>query len=156
MNERELSDLFLKLGAPDPAGWARSQLEENIPQLARFLFLRQAWRLVVDADDISWISDARQTDPSGPGGEIVHALERVLSAGASQADLTSIVRVAQWKILAGLCRLLDDAGDLEPEVKDVAWRLFQIDVNDAPIAAIGGLHESVLETEPSGREMRPK
>jgi len=155
VNERELSELFRKLGARDPAGWARSQLEEGLPQLARFLFLRQAWKLVVKPDDPSWIPQARQTNADGPGGAVGPALERLLSAGASQDDLTTVVRVMQWWLLAGLYRLLDHPGDLEAEVKDVAWRLFQVDDNDCPTAAIGGLLESVLETEPSGREMRP-
>jgi hypothetical protein len=48
MNQKTLTALFEKLGAADPDGWARSQLEEDIPQLARFLFLRQAWRAIVD------------------------------------------------------------------------------------------------------------
>ena len=155
MNERELSELFRKLGARDPAGWARSQLEENLPQLARFLFLRQAWKLVVKPGDASWISEARQTNVKGPGGDVGATLGRLMAAGASEADLTTVVRVMQWKLLAGMCRLLDDPGDLEVDVKDVAWRLFQVDENDSPIVPIGGLLESVLETEPSGREMRP-
>jgi len=44
MNQKELAALFQKLGARDPDHWARSQVEEGVPQLARFLFLRQAWR----------------------------------------------------------------------------------------------------------------
>jgi hypothetical protein len=39
---QELTELFARLGAPRPESWARSQLEEGIPQLARFVFLRQA------------------------------------------------------------------------------------------------------------------
>ncbi|MCP4385018.1 MAG: hypothetical protein GY798_27005 [Hyphomicrobiales bacterium] len=39
----ELSAIFKALGADDPEGWAGSEIRENIPQLARFLFLRQAW-----------------------------------------------------------------------------------------------------------------
>jgi hypothetical protein len=61
----------------------------------------------------------------------------------------------QWQLLFRLCYLLDDPGDVEDEVRDVTWRLFQVDENNKPVAIIGGLHESVLETEPSGREMRP-
>jgi hypothetical protein len=154
MNERELSELFRRLGARDPEGWARSQLQEGIPQLARFLFLRQAWKLVVDPGDSSWISEAQQFNIKGPGGAVGPALERLLSSGAERADLTTIVRVMQWKLLAGLCYLLDDPGDLDPDVEGVAWRLFQVDDNESPTAVIGGLHESVLETEPSGHEMR--
>jgi len=50
--------------------------------------------------------------------------------------------------------LLEDPGDVETEVKDISWCLFQTDEAGRPLAPIGGLHESVLETEPSGREMR--
>ena len=155
MNEQELTTLFRTLGARDPAAWARSQIKENIPQLARFLFLRQAWRLVVNDDDSSWLSKMRQIDPNKPGGDIGSAMTRLLAAGGHEGDLTKIVRVMQWRLLFGLCQLLDDPGDIEREAGDIAWRLFQVDEDDRPVAIIGGLAESVLETEPTGREMRP-
>ncbi len=68
--------------------------------------------------------------------------------------LTTVVRVMQWQLLFSLCYLLEDPGDVEVEVNDITWSLFQTDEAGRPIAPIGGLHESVLETEPSGREMR--
>ncbi len=58
----------------------------------------------------------------------------------------------QWKLLASVCQLLDDPGISETEVEDVAWRLFQVDQTDRPTAIIGGLLESLLETEPNGQE----
>lgn len=155
MKERDLADLFRKLGARNPEVWARSQVKEGLPQLARFVFLRQAWKLVVAERDRSWLSERANDDQRGPGGAIGPALKRLQALGASEDDLTTVVRVMQWRVLSGLCYLLDDPGDLESEVKDIAWRLFQVDENDQPIAAISGLNESVLETEPSGKEMRP-
>ncbi len=155
MKERDLADLFRKLGARNPEVWARSQVKEGLPQLARFVFLRQAWKLVVAERDRSWLSERANDDQRGPGGAIGPALKRLLALGASEDDLTAVARVMQWRVLSGLCYLLDDPGDLESEVKDIAWRLFQVDENDQPIAAISGLNESVLETEPSGKEMRP-
>jgi hypothetical protein len=154
MNEQELTALFRKLGARDPATWARSQIEEKLPQLARFLFLRQAWGLVVD-DNASWIAEMRQVNSSKPGGDIGPAITRLLAAGGQESDLTKVVRVMQWRILSGLCQLLDDPGNMEGEVDEIAWRLFQVDESDHPIALMGGLAESVLETDPTGREMRP-
>ena len=154
MSEAELVELFARLGASNPAEWARSQIRENIPQLARFLFLRQAWRLVVRNDDSTWIRAQISADPTQPGGGAGTALKRLLAQGASEADLTTVVRVMQWRILSSLCYLLDDPGDLEDEVKDIAWRLFQVNDKDEPVAVLAGLHESVLETEPSGAEMR--
>jgi hypothetical protein len=156
MNEQELAELFRKLGAEDPEGWARSQIREGIPQLARYLFLRQAWRRVIGPDDRNWILEELQTNPAEPGGDIVPALKRLLAAGASEEDLTTVVRVMQWRLLARLCVLLEDPGDVEPEVADMAWQLFLIDdENGTPIAPIGALIESVLETDPTGRYMMP-
>jgi hypothetical protein len=61
----------------------------------------------------------------------------------------------QWRLLSAFCYLLDDPGDLEDEVKDIAWRLFEVNKDGEPKAVIAGLHESVLDAESSGREMRP-
>ena len=155
MDLRELTGLFRKLGAPDPEGWARSQIEENINQLGRFLFLRQAWRLVVPPGDVTWVAHGKSID-RGPGGEIGPALTRLLSLGANEKDLTAVVRVMQWRLLFGLCYLLSDPGDVEDEVKDLAWGLFQVDEDGQPVASIDGLYESVLETDPTGRKMTPE
>lgn len=40
----ELAEQFRAAGADDPEGWAASEVAEDIPQLARFLFLRSLWR----------------------------------------------------------------------------------------------------------------
>jgi hypothetical protein len=156
MTEQELIALFERLGAQDAARWVHSEITEGIPQLARFLFLRQAWKLIVPEADDSWIRTLGNVDSNGPGGAIVAALERLKARGADETDLTTVVRVMQWRLLSDLCYLLDDPGKLEPEVRDIAWRLFQVDDNDRPVAIIPSLHESVLETDPSGREMRPQ
>jgi hypothetical protein len=153
-DERDLTNLFARLGARNPEQWARSQIEERIPQVARFLFLRQAWKLVVPEHDCNWIDEQANIAIGQPGGSIGAALGRLLAHGADRDDLTTVVRVMQWKLLAGLCYLLDDPGTLESEVKDVSWRLFQTDDDGQPIAVIASLHESVLDTEPSGQEMR--
>ena len=154
--EAELTELFRKLGARNPAGWAHSQVTEGIPQLARFLFLRQAWKAVVSEDDRTWIAEALDTNPKGPGGAIVPSLTRLLRVGVSEEDLTDVVRVMQWRLLFRLCYLLGNPGDVEAEVDNVQWKLFQVDDNFEPICSIDGLYESVLETEPSGREMMPR
>jgi hypothetical protein len=38
-----LTQRMADLGAGDPASWARSELRENLPQQARYLFLRRVW-----------------------------------------------------------------------------------------------------------------
>ncbi|WP_237212838.1 hypothetical protein [Falsiroseomonas oryziterrae] len=66
----------------------------------------------------------------------------------SEDDLTTVVRHMQRELLCAICCLLSDPGELEPEVRDMAWGFFQLDATGRPVAEIGSLHESVLETEP--------
>jgi hypothetical protein len=155
MNEQELAELFRKLGAQDPEGWAHSQIREGIPQLARYMFLRLAWQDVVGPEDQSWISENRPKDPNGPGGEFGPAIDRLLAAGARIEDLTTVVRIMQWGLLFRFCMLLDDPADLEDEVEDLWWGLFLVDNDGNPLEPVDGLHESVLEVEPTGLEMCP-
>jgi hypothetical protein len=154
----DLTELLTRLGATDPAAWARSEVEEDIPQVARYLFLRQAWTHVVPERDDTWIDAWRELAAASPGAPcagIGPALERLLAAGASREDLSAVVRVMQYSTLFGLCYLLDDPGEVEPEVADVAWALVEVDDEGTVGRHIGALHESLLETDPSGLEMRP-
>lgn len=148
MDERELTELFRRLGARDPASWARSQLREGIPQLARFLFLRQAWRHVVREDGPSWTA-ALRANRAQVGERTIAALDRIAACGVPEDDLTAVVRLMQRELLFGLCHLLSDPGAMEPAVEDVAWALFQVDADGRPVARIEGLHESVIETDPA-------
>jgi hypothetical protein len=163
MNEKRLIEIFRIAGAHDPEGWARSEATEDIAQLARYLFLRAAWRGVVSDGDTSWIDSYLKT-PHGPGACIVPALTRLLERGVDREDLTEVVRVMQWTVLDHVCQLLDDPSlavdDLQmvPELADdkFGWGLFEADLDEKPGRPIGGLHESVLGTDPSGREMYPR
>ena len=93
-------------------------------------------------------------DPNEAGGEFGPAIERLLAAGARPDDLTTIVRIMQWRLLFDICVLLDDPG-IEDEIEDLWWALFLVDENGKPTESVNALHESVLETDPTGREMRP-
>ena len=143
---------FKKLGAPDPAGWAKSQVDEGIPQLARYIFLREAWAGVVADGDTGWIDEQMATPPDGPGGAIVGALQRLRATGADLKDISRVARTMQSPLLFHLCYLIDDP---QTEDEDIGWSLCQIDSEGRLIANIDGLHESVLETDPTGREMKP-
>ena len=155
----ELTTLFEKYGAPDPEGWARSQAEEGIPQLQRFLFLRQAWSLVVRDRDTDWVQAAirhAERDPDGPYAGVGQALRRCLAKGVPAEDLTEIVRGNQAELLFQFCYLLDDPAFPEEELGELAWGLFQVDEEGRPTPTrIQSLYESVLETDPAGRKMRP-
>jgi hypothetical protein len=153
---------FRALGARDPESWARSQVEEGIPQYARFVFLHQSWKYIIADGDTAWIERSiEQADrrPGAPGSGAGLALKRMLAAGANREDIADLVRVMQWHVLAGMAYQLADAGVVEypsAELPRVNWMLFEVDDNGEPLQPIDGLHESVLDTDPSGREMRPR
>jgi len=159
MEQKELAELFGKLGAPDPEVWARSQLEEGIPQLARFLFLRQAWRQIVNEGDSSWIDSSierAEKNPIKPYAGVGLALKKLRARGATDEEIVDVVRGMQAQLLFSFCYLLWDPGELEPEVADMNWALAQVNDDGEVLGGIGSLHESVLRTDPTGREMRPR
>jgi len=162
MNEQELTELFRKLGAEDPEGWARSQIRERIPQLFRYLFLHQAWSKVIRPDDRDWMTETFGEETEGED-DFAQAIDRVLATGARADDLTTIVRIAQWHVLFSFCTLLDGILLYRVKGRSVSlreltgfrWRLYQVDENDVPQAAIDYLHESALSMDPTGLEMCP-
>jgi hypothetical protein len=159
-NEKQLADLFKRLGADDPEGWAASQIREGIPQLHRFLFLRQAWRMVVSEDSgPAWIDNhvaAAERAPEAPFAGAGLALKALRARGATDAELSGLVRAMQAELLSGLCYLLEDPRFEDQEVENVAWGLFATNDEEDPTEPVFGLHESVLETDPTGREVRPR
>ena len=162
-DEQELDALtarFAALGASDPRGWAASQVEEGIPQLARFVFLREAWRCITPENDTKWIDaaiEAFERDPTAPYAGAGRALKRLRALGADDRDITDIVRANEVELLFRLCYLLADPGIVDhPAAQGITWALVQLDEEGEPMAVIDALHESVLETDPSGREMRPR
>jgi hypothetical protein len=159
-NQKQLTELFARLGAPNPESWANSQVQEGINQLHRFLFLRQAWNLVIPDDEHSWMERAMvaaRKNPDAPFAGVGDALSRLLEAGASRDDLADLVRGMQAQLLFDFCYLLDDPSLTEPELADIGWTLVETGSAFQPTEkTIGGLHESVLEVDPTGREMRPR
>jgi hypothetical protein len=158
-NQKELTELFQKLGAPNPELWAASQTEAGINQLGRFLVIRQMWREVLDENDHSWIQtyiEHSKRNPGAPCSGIGPALQRLLDKGADPQDVTDIVRVMQYYVLFGICYLFEDPNISEPELENFFWGIFQMNEDGEILDPIDGLHESVLSLDPTGREMRPR
>jgi hypothetical protein len=159
-SKAELAKLFAELGASSPESWAESQINEGIPQLLRFLFLKSAWRYVVAEGDSSWIDEEiklGRNRPQAPFAGLGQTLEKLRNQGVADEDLTTIARCLQAQMIFSLGYLLDSGpSEQTEEIQDVTWGLFQVDDNGHPFGpAISGLHESVLEFDPTGREMRP-
>lgn len=159
-NLKDLTALFNKLGADDPDSWAKSQINEGIPQLLRFIFLKHAWDFVVSEEDFSWIQNEINNSrryPGNPYSGIGIALEKCLEKGAKKSHLTEIARGLQAEMIFNIARIIDTPEiPLDSSLDDVEWGLFQVDKEGKPIGRkIHGLYESVLTFDPTGREMRP-
>jgi len=159
-NEAELTQIFKNLGAPSPEAWAGSQVREGIPQLLRFLFLKGAWDTIPAAEDTTWIDeeiDSAAAHPNAPYSGLGQALSRCRERGVADEDLAEIARCLRAQMLYSIGYLMEAPDILPPPLDDVAWGLFQVDDEGRPFGRqIVGLHESVLELDPTGREMRPK
>lgn len=154
---RRLTEVFQKYGANDPESWARSQLEEGIPQLAIFCFAMALWEGIIGEDDTSWIDVDIQwakSKPTAPCAQSGRALEEMLAKGVSPQAITDLVRVYQFNALYHACALIDGSRAVDLPVNN--WTLHQTAENGENVAIIQGLHEVLLSLDPTGREMRPK
>lgn len=149
MSADELGGLFEALGADDPQGWAESEDEENLPQLARYRLLRMVWQ---DIDAWSqtaphWVEAYRREGVAGG------AVERAVRLGLTPAELGEIAREVARETAFGLLQGLDDParGDLPPgtEGRLPGWRLGELSARGEPTGRVlGALHEDLNETEP--------
>ncbi len=156
----QLTDIFRMLKADHPEDWALSEIEEDIPQLARFLFLRMAWDCIIMEHDAAWI-DATIHDaeryPTAPGAGAGLALQRVLAQGVSRQDIVDIVRVKQYEALFALCYRLDEPDIDMAEIGATGWALTELNYDGQHTGRlVQGLYESLLSMDPTGREMRPR
>ncbi len=159
-----LMERFRAAGIASAEAAAESEIEEDIPQLARLLFLRGAWKSVISDDDVSWIEEYRRPpkDPDAPLAGLSGALNRLLAAGADPHDIAEVVRGMQYEVLFSMCYLIADShvaiDDLDDPTafEDVGWQLFEVDSEGNIGRAIDCLHEDALATDPTGREMGPR
>lgn len=158
-NERleTLTAAFAALGAPDPAGWARSEAQEDIPQLARFCFLRSVWPKLIDTwtRDVGWVERLSDSDTE-PFADASVGLSRMRDAGVEPIDVGRVARWVAYETVFGLlyhlgCGIDDDAGDAAP-----GWQLMETAGFDGALTgrSIAGLYEDLLGLDPSGLEGR--
>ncbi|MFF0288262.1 hypothetical protein [Streptomyces sp. NPDC005262] len=147
----KLTGLFEALGADDATGWADSEVEENIPQLARYRFLRKVWQ---DIDAWSsaapdWVEVYRKEGLAGG------AVERAVRLGLTPGELGEIAREVAKETAFGLLYSLADPtdGHLPPDVEEQlpGWRLAELSPQGEPTGRIlGALYEDLDELEPQG------
>jgi hypothetical protein len=157
-----LVDQFRAVGADVPEDWALSEVAENIPQLARYLVLRHLWRREIDTwtDDTNWIQDMigrAERQPTGLFADAGDALRRLMSLGATQEDLGRLARYFAYSTVFGTLNTIDSGADAEVDDEYPGWTLMETTGPEEAVTGrfAGGLHESVLSMDPTGREGRP-
>lgn len=130
-------------GADGPEGWARSELDEDIPQTARYLFLRALWNELTGTLDYA-------------AGEI-EAL--VASGTATRERIEASLASSLYTLGCQLAFLLDEPdgsfdANGEPmwvREDEPRWRLSEMSPDGQLTGRdVGGLHESLMETAPGG------
>lgn len=131
-----------QLGADDPAGWASSEIGENIAQQARYLFLRRLWPQAIDI----WRDPAVLSRQS--------AARCVLDQGADATDLSRAMRLAAYEAVFKVLSILDEGYDPDAPEDAPGWRLMETGPPPHQLTGrdVDGLHEDVLTLDPSGRD----
>lgn len=78
----------------------------------------------------------------------------MLDKNVSREAIVDVIRIIQFETLYHVCSVIDGVYEAEVPVKD--WSLYQLDEDGNPVDPINGLHESLLQCDPSGHEMRPR
>jgi hypothetical protein len=136
-----LTARMAELGAPDPAGWARSEITEDIAQQARYLVLRRLWTDAID----------RWAQPDAL--ERVDASARLIAQGATVESVAAAMRLAAYEAVFATLSIIDDGHDPDAPADAPGWLLVETDAEEQLSGRrVGGLHESLLSLDPSGRE----
>jgi hypothetical protein len=157
MSEFEaLVEKFRALEAEQPEEWAASEVQEDIPQLARFLFLRSVWRSAeqwkqppaqwfaevepapadeepVEEDDdeptlVSASGDVEVADEDAepPFLAAQQAVRRILAAGADAEDLREVARAIFLHTAFDVVATVDDGHDPEAGEGMPGWLLTEV------------------------------
>ncbi|MGW3655684.1 hypothetical protein ACWD6R_08230, partial [Streptomyces sp. NPDC005151] len=134
-----LRDQLEALGVDDAAGWARSEISENLPHLARLMLLQSLWREPIGG----WAS---------PGAlDQLPAAQRLLTAGADRGDLMRLAQAVAYEAVFATLDALDAGRDVNVSGVDVGWTVIESGEDGSPTGRVlSGLHEDLLAMDPRG------
>jgi len=138
--QEQLENLLQKLetaGATRPLNWAWSEINEGIPQLARFRVLQELYQTAYDISGN--IDSAYDFDPE------IGAVYQEVATATGKAALDQLLLNYGKGLLYHLIGLLDE-GNSESERDGLSWRLMKTNPEtDELLAGINGLHEDFIE-----------
>jgi hypothetical protein len=139
-------------GATNPELWVRSEIEENIPQMARFLILRKLWKEIDSwRDDVAfWVErniNEAEKRPQHPLAKAGFSLKKVKDLGVSLDDLGNIAEMVAFESIFYAVSTIDEGYESDEDNESLpCWHLIETNANDEPTGRfIDGLHESLLD-----------
>lgn len=106
----ELIEEFRELGCPSPESWTRSEICENIPQLARYRFLRPLKRILTEYKNESerWVEHEIEHS-----SEIGGILKKILDSGISSEEIGKLAQHIAGDAMYQTLYRLDDPYDFD-------------------------------------------
>jgi hypothetical protein len=146
---RVLVEQFRQLGAEDPEDWARSEVSEDIAQLARFLVLNriradclEKWTRPGELDNL-----ARYDDDFGT------LLAELRAAGLKDDLIARFAQKAAAKAAFDVVHVIDEGYDADAPRDMPTWSLEEGDSEGELTGRnVVGLHESFFEFDPTRRQ----
>jgi hypothetical protein len=147
-----LVEKLARLGVEDPSGAARSELTEDIPQVAFARLERLARTNLMrrrESMDVWWANLQRERDrrPESPSARVAEVVTKCLDAGITLDELGVIVENVASETAQGFAYLLSDPYDDElGDPSDMpSWVLCEVSPDDEGGGLTGrtmsGLHE---------------
>ena len=151
-------EILKKFNADDPLSWVSSEMRENIPQVARFLFLHRVRSEVLNGYNLFSIPEDADFEKSlSPIARMEigeEAYKRLIASGVNQEDLVRIARAAACSTTFKFVEMLDGISysDFDNVPNSPNWELMEIveenDKRELTGRILGGLHESVWDLYP--------
>ncbi|MEQ4909099.1 hypothetical protein [Proteus vulgaris] len=137
----DLCEQLKTAGATNPKSWANSELQENIPQFARFLVLKGLTKIYRDVE-----GNINEMDIYSD--EATEVYQKVASQFDEKA-LKELLHFYGKSMISKVINMLDE-GYLYDVNDNVGWSLIELnDKGTTTDRLIQGLHEDFLEFEES-------
>ena len=150
--EKLIADLK-ELGCPEPEDWARRQIQDQLPQVSRFLLMKHLWAEAINPwrDSHLWITnlvEEAEANPEGSFSDAGAALDRLLEAGADPDDIAQLARFVAYESVFSTIHALDEGFDIDREGEQPGWALVERDpLGNVSDRVLSGLHDELPSLE---------
>ncbi|MCD9023460.1 hypothetical protein [Cohnella silvisoli] len=147
-DSEKLIDSFIKLGCKEPESWVESELEEDIPQLSRYRFLRGLKGTINHyKTSESWIDYYLHSNAlSDQEKKIGEVLGKIIDSGVSKQDIGLLASTISLLSVHSVLYRIDDPYDYDiDDGEDLpSWSLVEINDKGEPTGrTVSGLFESL-------------